>query len=299
LPLITRTIPSTGEQLPAMGIGTNSFRNANYAELRAVLKRMYALGGTVVDTAALYGESEGVIGKSLKELGIANRMFLATKFNAPGAAPPGPPPGRAPGGPGGGGGFPPPENIYGKESFERSLERLQTDHVDLLQAHFIDSVEPLMPLMQQLKKAGKARYLGITTITASQHVRLLEMMRKHPVDFVQVGYSLGSREAAASVLPLALERKIAVMVAVPLGGRSGPLIKEAAGRELPKWAADFDATSWSQFFLKYVISHPAVTCAIPGSSQLEHLEDNQLAGRGRLPDAATRKRMEDFWDGKA
>jgi diketogulonate reductase-like aldo/keto reductase len=153
-----------------------------------------------------------------------------------------------------------------------------------------------MPLMQQLKKAGKTRYIGITTVSEQEHPRLIEYMRKYPIDFVQVDYSLGNREAAASVFPVALERKIAVMIAVPLGGHRGSLLGQANGHELPAWAADIDVSSWSQFFLKYVISHPAVTCAIPGSSKVQHIEDNQMAGHGRVPDTAFRNRMEQYWD---
>ena len=176
--------------------------------------------------------------------------------------------------------------------------RLQTDHVDLLYAHFLGSVEPLMPLMEDLKKAGKTRYIGITNVgSPEQHAQMVELMRKFTLDFVQVDYSLGNREAASSVFPVAMERKIAIMVAVPLGGRRGSLLEQTSGRELPAWAADIDAHSWSQFFLKYVVSHPAVTCAIPGASRVEHVEDDQLAGRGRLPDAAMRRKMEAFWDG--
>jgi diketogulonate reductase-like aldo/keto reductase len=163
-------------------------------------------------------------------------------------------------------------------------------------AHYLDSVEPLMPLMLQLKKAGKTRYIGITTVNEQEHPRMIEYMRKYPIDFVQVDYSLGNREAASSVFPVALERKIAVMIAVPLGGRRGSLLGQANGHQLPDWAADIDVSSWSQFFLKYVISHPDVTCAIPGSSKVQHLEDNQMAGRGRVPDAAFRKKMEQYWD---
>ncbi len=282
LPVIQKPIPSTGELIPAMGIGTNAFRAANYAQLRDLLRRMHELGGSVIDTAAMYGDSEAVIGKALIELGIRKQMFIATKFNAEGAA----------------GSWRSSDKVGGEASFERSLLRLQTEHIDLMQAHFIDSVEPLMPLLQRLKKSGKVRYIGITTVSPDQHPQLIEYMRRFPVDFIQIDYSLGNREAAQTVLPLALERRIAVMVAVPLGGRGGSLLSETAGRELPSWAADIDVSSWSQFLLKYVISHPAVTCAIPGSSKLEHLEDNQKAGRGRIADAAQRARMESFWDNK-
>jgi aryl-alcohol dehydrogenase-like predicted oxidoreductase len=294
LPVIRKKIPSTGEEIPVMGIGTNAFRGANYVQLRDILKRMHELQGSVIDTAAMYGDSETVIGKALAELGIRKQMFIATKFNAEGARMPGPPPGAPPPG-----GPPPMDNVGGEASFERSLTALQTDRIDLMQAHFLSSVEPLMPLLQKLKKDGKIRYIGITTVSAEQHPQLIDYMKKYPIDFIQVDYSLGNREAAETVFPVARERKIAVMIAVPLGGRRGSLMSQTEGRQLPSWAADIDVTSWSQFFLKYVISHPAVTCAIPGSSQLEHLDDNQMAGRGRIADAAMRKRMEAYWDSKA
>jgi aryl-alcohol dehydrogenase-like predicted oxidoreductase len=294
LPVIKKKIPSTGEEIPVMGIGTNAFRGANYEQLRDILKRMHELKSSVIDTAAMYGDSEAVIGKALTELGIRKQMFIATKFNAEGVKMPGPPPGAlAPGPP------PPMDNVYGEASFERSLTALQTDRIDLMQVHFLSSVEPLMPLLQKLKKDGKVRYIGITTASVEQHPQLIEYMQKYPIDFIQVDYSLDNREAAETVFPVARERKIAVMIAVPLGGRRGSLMSQTAGRPLPSWAADIDVTSWSQFLLKYVISHPAVTCAIPGSSQLEHLEDNQMAGRGRIADAAMRKRMEAYWDNKA
>ena len=285
LPVIKRKIPSTGEEIPIMGIGTNAFRSANYAQLRDVLKRMQELNGSVIDTAAMYGDSEAVIGNALTELGIRKQMFIATKFNAENATRSGPPP--------------PMESVYGEASFERSLERLKTDRIDLMQAHFLSSVEPLMPLLQKLKKDGKIRYIGITTVSVQEHPQLIEYMRKYPIDFIQIDYSLENREAAETVFPVAHERKIAVMVAVPLGGRRGSLLSQTAGRQLPSWAADIDVTSWSQFLLKYVVSHPTVTCAIPGSSQLEHLEENQMAGRGRIADATMLKRMEAFWDNKA
>jgi aryl-alcohol dehydrogenase-like predicted oxidoreductase len=305
LPLITKRIPSTGEKIPVMGIGTNQFREDNYADLRAVLQRMHELGGTVIDTAAAYGMSEAVIGRALAELGIRKQTFIATKFNAEGAVIQGPAAGAAPAGgasPGGAppqGGGPPRDVLYGQASFDRSLQRLQTDRVDVMFAHQLASVDPLMPLLQQLKKSGKARYVGITTSQVGQHPELVEKMHQYPMDFVQVDYSLDNRDAAASVFPLALERKIAIMVDVPLGGRRHSLLQDVGDRPLPPWAADIDVTSWGQFFLKYVISHPAVTCAIPGTTKVEHLIDNQLAGHGRLPDAAMRKKMEDYWDSKS
>jgi aryl-alcohol dehydrogenase-like predicted oxidoreductase len=151
-----------------------------------------------------------------------------------------------------------------------------------------------MPLLQELKKAGKARYVGITTSQAREHPELVDKMRHYPMDFVQVDYSLANRDAAMNVLPLAQEKRIAVLANVPFG--FGGVLRKAESRPLPPWAHDIDATTWPQFLLKYVISHPAVTCAIPGSTKVPHLADNQLAARGRLPDEAMRRRMEQYWD---
>ena len=292
--VITKPVPSTGERIPVMGLGTNQFGRAPYDEVRNILQRMYELGGTVIDTAAAYGDSEVQIGKALGELHLARKMFIATKLNAPGVRGPGRPAAAAPGP---GGGAPASEALGGLESFQRSLERLQ--RVDLLFIHFVDSVEAMMPVVTDLKKKGRVRYIGITSIRAPEYPRLIEYMRKYPMDFVQVNYSLGDRTVEAEILPLAQERKIAVMAAVPLGGGRNLLIRQVGDRALPAWAAEYGISSWGQFFLKYVVSHPAVTCAIPGSSKLEHLEDNQAAGHGRLPDAATRRRMEEFWAAKA
>jgi len=272
--LITKSIPSSGEKIPVIGVGTNQFGRTPYGDVRSILKRMYELGGTVIDTAAGYGDSEVQIGKALGELGLSQKMFIATKLSAPGAMGPG-----------------------GVESFERSVQRLQK--VDLLFVHHVDSVESMMPVVADLKKQGRVRYIGITSIRSGEYPQLLECLRKYPMDFVQVNYSLGDRAVEAEILPLAAGRKIAVMAAVPLGGGRNLLLKQVGDRKLPPWAADFGIASWGQFFLKYVVSHPAITCAIPGSSKLEHLEDNQAAGRGRLPDAATRRKMEEFWAEKA
>jgi aryl-alcohol dehydrogenase-like predicted oxidoreductase len=267
--LITRTIPSSGEELPAIGIGTDSFRADVSEEIRAELKRMSELGGSVIDTAAAYGESEALIGQALESLGTREKMFLATKLVGSGGA----------------------------ESLERSLQRLKTRRIDLLQVHNLNGIAELVPLMQQWKKAGKIRYIGATTSRGSQHEELMSAMRSYPLDFIQVDYSLDNREAAAGILPLALERKQAVLVNLPFGRSS--LFSEAAGRKLPQWAADIDVSSWAQYFLKYVISHPVVTCVIPGSTKVSHLEDNQAAGRGRLPDAGMRRKMEEYWENKS
>jgi aryl-alcohol dehydrogenase-like predicted oxidoreductase len=271
-PLITKTVPSSGEKIPAIGLGTDSFRASESDAIRDEIKRMNELGGSVIDTAAAYGDSEALIGDALAALGIRDRMFLATKLTADGFFSGG-----------------------GEASFHRSLERLKTQRIDLLQVHNLNGVDSLMPLLQQWKKAGNIRYLGVTTSRVSQHGDIVEAMRKYPLDFIQVDYSIANRDAAASVFPVALERRVAVLVNLPLARAA--LIGQAGERKLPDWAADIDVSSWSQFFLKYVISHPAVTCAIPGSTKLAHLEDNQAAARGRLPDAATRSKMEKLWDG--
>lgn len=275
--LVTRVIPSSGERIPAIGLGTDAFREQVRDEIRAELKRMSDLGGSVIDTAAAYGDSEALIGDALASLRLRDKMFLATKLVAGGAAS--------------------PSGATGADSFARSLERLKTRSVDLLQVHNLDGVAALVPAMQEWKKAGKIRYIGVTTSRGSQHAQMLEVMRTYPLDFIQVDYSIANRDAAEAILPLAHERKLAVLVNLPFGRSS--LFRQAADRPLPAWAADIDVTSWAQYFLKYVISHPAVTCAIPGSTQVSHLEDNQAAGRGRLPDDAMRRKMEEYWDRKS
>lgn len=270
--LISKPIYSSGEKLPVVGLGTNQFGRIAYEDVRAILERMHQLGGTVIDTAALYGESEVQIGRALAELNLTSSMFIATKLNAPG--------GRG-------------DGVGGLASFERSLQRLHK--VDLLFIHFIDSVEAMMPVVAGLKKQGKVRYIGVTSIHSSEYPQLASYMRRYPIDFLQVDYSLGDRSAETEILPLAQQRRIAVMAAVPLGGGRNLLLNQVGNRQLPPWAAPLGIATWGDFFLKYVVSHPAVTCAIPGSSKLVHLEDNQAAGHGRLPDSQVREKMEQLW----
>jgi aryl-alcohol dehydrogenase-like predicted oxidoreductase len=276
LPLITKAIPSTGERIAAIGIGTDSFRDKLRDEIRAELKRMSELGGSVIDTAAAYGDSEALIGQALDSLGTRDKLFIATKLV--------------------GGESNSRSGATGADSFARSLERLKTPRVDLLQVHNLNGVAVLIPLMQEWKKADKIRYVGVTTSRVSQHAEIIDVMRNYPLDFIQVDYSIANRDAAEAIFPLALERKLAVLANLPFGHSS--LFRQATDRELPSWAADIDVATWGQYFLKYVISHPAVTCAIPGSTKVSHLVDNQSAGRGRLPDAAMRRKMEEYWDRK-
>jgi aryl-alcohol dehydrogenase-like predicted oxidoreductase len=273
LPLITKAIPTTGERLPAIGLGTDKFQSEERAAIQAEIQRMQQLGGTVIDTAAAYGDSETLIGETLA--GSRDHMFLASKLTISGRGFRG-------------------EGVGGQASFERSLMRLRTTKIDLLQIHNLDGVDALLPQLREWKQAGKIRYIGITTSRVGQHEDMIGYLRKYPLDFVQVDYSLDNRDAAQTLLPLAQERKVAVLANVPFG--FGNLLHQAQSRKLPPWAADIDVTSWPQFLLKYVISHPAVTVAIPGSTKVAHLEDNQAAGHGRLPDAAMRLRMEKFWD---
>jgi aryl-alcohol dehydrogenase-like predicted oxidoreductase len=278
LSLITKPIPSTGERLPVIGLGTNAYSvntPEQMAPLRDVLQRMPQLGGTVVDTARAYGRSEAVIGEILEGLGTRKQFFLATKTPI-------------------GGDFSNPEAVL-----DVSFKALRTDTIDLMQIHMMAGLEQMMPVFQKAKAAGRLRYIGISTSSDNQYDALMAAMRAYPLDFIQVDYSIENRNAAEGVLALALERKVGVLINVPFGGRgkgAASTFARVKGRELPPWAADFDATSWAQVFLKYIVSHPAVTATIPGTTQVRNLEDNQGAGRGRLPDAATRRRIEEYWD---
>lgn len=278
-PLITKPIPSTGEHLPAVGLGTDSFRRSVRDAIRAQIVRMHELGGTVIDTSADYGDSEALIGEALASTGVRSGIFLATKLVGSGADSYF------------GGGAVGPEG-----SLKRSLQRLRTQRLDLMQVHNLDGVDQLIPLLQRWKQEKTIRYYGVTTSTISQHDEMAQLMRKYPLDFIQVDYSIENRDAEKTIFPLAIERKIAVLANLPLV--HGSLMRQVSSTPLPPWASDVGARSWGQFLLKYVISHPAVTCAIPGSTQLAHLEDNQQAARGVLPDAAMRQRMEQYWKEK-
>jgi aryl-alcohol dehydrogenase-like predicted oxidoreductase len=281
LPLISKVIPSTGEKIPVMGVGTNQFGRTEYTAVRDVLKRMYELGGTVIDTAAMYGDSEVQIGKALEELGLTQKMFIVTKFNAPG--------GMSFGGMG--------SALGGAESIERSFQRLKK--IDLLFIHSVSSVEAMMPTLLDMKQQRRVRYIGVTSTRSDEYGQIAAFMKKYPLDFVQIKYSIGDRVAETEILPLAQQRKTAVQVAQPFDGSRNSLIAAASTRPLPSWAADYDIKSWGQYFLKYVNSHPAVVSSIPGSTKITHLEDNQAAGRGRMPDAAGRKKMETYWNAGA
>ena len=278
---ITKPIPSTGERLPVIGLGTNAY-SANSAEqmapLREVLEHMPKLGGTLIDTARVYGRSEAVIGELLEALGNRAQMFIATKTPMFGD-------------------FSNPQAVL-----DVSFNALRVKTIDLIQIHMMAGLTQLMPVFESNKAAKRVRYIGISTSEDSQYDAIMAAMRQYPLDFIQVDYSLGNRNAAERVLALAQERRMGVLVNVPFGGRgrgAASMFGRVSGRPLPDWAAEIDATSWAQVFLKYVVSHPAVTAAIPGTTQRKNMEDNQGAGRGRLPDAAMRRRIEQFWDSLA
>jgi len=274
--LLTRPIPSSGERLPVIGLGTNAYGVGDPGEIakrRAVVARLIELGGKVIDTARAYGDSELVIGGILKDLQARERVFLATKTPIDGE-------------------LGDPARIVAE-----TFRRLGTESVDLLQIHNMHGTEELMPTLLKLRDERRTRYVGATTSRDEQYPALLAAMRAHPLDFVQVDFSIGNRNAAAEILPTAAERRIAVLINMPFGGRrDGNLLRKLGDRPLPPWAAEIGAGSWAEVLLKYVLSHPAVTCAIPGTTSVANLEANLRAARGPLPDAALRRRMEDDWD---
>lgn len=274
---IVRVIPSTGERIPVVGIGSNAYdveAPADLAARRDVLREFPSRGGRVIDTARGYGRSEAVIGQLLAELGNRDRYFIATKPVSD----------------------PQADANINRALVDQSFVSLRTGVIDLLQVHSLVRFDDLMPLLREYKQEKRIRYIGATTAAPRQHAEFLEVMRRHPLDFVQVDYSIANREAARDLLPTATQRGIAVLNNVPLGGRNASLFARVAGKQLPAFAAEFGATTWAQFMLKYNLSHPAVTAVIPGTTNLEHLRDNQGAGRGLLPDAAMRRRMEQYWD---
>jgi aryl-alcohol dehydrogenase-like predicted oxidoreductase len=271
---ILKAIPSSGEKIPVIGLGTNAYSVTDAAELasrKEVLQRMSTLGGRVIDTARAYGRSEEVIGELLASLGNRKDYFLATKT----------PMGSI-------------ENA--KAAIDESFRRLRTDHIELLQVHNMNNSDQQLPAFREYKQSRRIRYLGVTTSQDGHYDEMLRVMRGHELDFIQVDYSLGNRSAEEKILPLAQERGVAVLANMPLGGRRGSLISNIGDKPLPSWASEIGATSWAQLLLKYVVSHPAVTCAIPGTTKLKHADDNQSAGRGVLPDADMRKRIELLWE---
>jgi aryl-alcohol dehydrogenase-like predicted oxidoreductase len=274
--LITRTIPSTGERLPIVGLGSSATfsqvaRSQDVTALREVLGRMTELGGTVFDTAPGYGASEEVAGRIAQELGIAKRLFWATKLNVASR----------------GGGTADP--AAARSQLETSFQRIGKTAIDLVQVHNMGDVRTQLPLLREYKEKGRVRYIGVTTTVEGQYAELVRTMRNEPIDFIGTDYAIDERHAEETILPLARDRGIAVLVYAPFGRTR--LWQRVQGRPVPDWAREFDADSWARFFLKYVASHPAVTAITPATSRPANMTDNMGGAVGRLPDAAMRKRM--------
>ncbi len=269
--IITTHIPSSGEKLPAVGIGTRDYRsNSNADEVgrfRETLQAFHAGGGRVIDTSPNYGNAENVVGDLLRELGIRDQMFIATKVDRE-------------------------DQRQGKIRMEQSFEALGGDQIDLMQVHNLRGTEAELETMKAWKEQGRFRYLGITTHSPRQYKDMEAVMRKHDLDFIQLNYSLADRGAENRLLPLAQDRGMAVLVNLPFA--RGRLFSAVSGQTLPDWAADMDASSWGQVFLKYIISSPGDTLPIPGTSKPHHATDNMGAIRGRLPDKAMRIEIEKF-----
>ena len=273
--LIQRKIPSSGESLPVIGIGTARryeavTTEAERAPLREVLRQFAEMGGKVIDTAPSYGTAETVVGDLVAELKNRESLFIATKLGTHG-------------------------RDAGIEQLEQSFKRLRTAKIDLIAVHNLQDTRTQLGTLRQWKQAGRIRYVGITTSFERQHPEFEQTMRAEALDFIQVDYALDNRKADQRILPLAADRGMGVMINLPFG--RGRLFTAVQGKSLPPWAREFDCASWAQFFLKYIVSHPAVTCALPGTAKVEYLVDNLGAARGRLPDAAMRRRMESFIDG--
>lgn len=270
-----KTIPKSGEMIPPVGIGTNRYSvgddDAARAPLRDTLARFAELGGRVIDTAYIYGSAEAVLGDLISELGIRDQLFLVSKTDIRG-------------------------RIRGVEGFDGSLEKLRIDVIDAMLVHNFANTDSELAMLRDMKERGRVRYIGASTSEVSQHEQMVQLLRDEELDIIQINYSLGDRASAETILPLAADRGVAVMINVPFSGSRNSLFRAVEGYDLPEWAAEFDCASWGQFFLKYIISHPSVTVAIPGTRQVRHVNDNFGAAIGRLPDASQRRRQEEFFD---
>ena len=277
--LLTRAVPKTGEQLPVVGLGSSATfaqlaRSEEASALGEVLQALVQGGGRVFDTAPSYGASEEVAGALARELGIGEQVFWATKLNAVPRGEDSADPAAA------------------REQLETSFRRLGKDPLDLVQVHNLADIPTQLALLQRYKADGRIRHVGVTSTSKPAYPRLIEVMRNEDIDFIGVDYAVDNRDVEETILPLAAERRIGVLVYLPFGRTR--LWSRIGDRPLPDWAADFDAGSWAQFMLKCVLSHPAVTCVTPATSKARNMLDNLGAGRGRLPDEAQRQRMVEF-----
>jgi len=279
--LIRRAIPSTGEMLPVIGLGSSATfsqvaRSEEISALKAVFQTMVDKGASVFDTAPSYGASEQVAGNIVNEMGIRDKIFWATKVNVAGRG------GTA------------ADPAAARAQIQTSIDILKKPKVDLIQVHNLGDVPTQLAILKELKKEGRVRYIGVTTTSDSQYGALETIMRNEPLDFIGVDYAVDNRGVEDKILPLARERKIGVLVYAPFGRTS--LFRRAAGVPVPDWAKEFDATTWAQFFLKWIIANPAVTTVTPATSQAKNMLDNIGGGIGRLPSDATRKRMTELVD---
>jgi diketogulonate reductase-like aldo/keto reductase len=267
--MLKRAIPRGGEQLPAVGLGTYRTFNvgggaAERAPLVEVLRRFVAHGGSVVDSSPMYGAAEAVVGDLAAEAGVAGRLFYATKVWTSG-------------------------RDAGIRQMEESFRRMRVARMDLMQVHNLLDLDTHRETLEAWKREGRVRYIGVTHYHEGAYDALERVLATRAFDFVQLNYSIVEREAEERLLPLARETGTAVLVNRPFAQAN--LFSRVRGRSVPEWCGEFDCASWAQFFLKYILAHPAVTCVIPATSQPKHLEDNMQAGYGRLPDVAQRRRM--------
>ncbi len=274
--LITRAIPSSGETIPIIGLGSSATfsrvaRSEDVSALREVMRALVDNGGTLFDTAPGYGASEEVTGGIVNELGVRDQVFWATKVNVAGRR---------------GGSA---DAAAARAQIERSFERVQKPTIDLIQVHNLGDPPTQLAILKELKAQGRVRYIGITSTSERRYPDLAQVMRDEPLDFIGVDYAVDNRASADMILPLARDRGIGVLIYAPFGRTR--LWRRVAGRGVPDWAREFDATTWAQFFLKYVAAHPDVTAVTPATSKATNMIDNLGGGVGRLPDEATRQRM--------
>jgi diketogulonate reductase-like aldo/keto reductase len=259
------------KKLPRIGLGTwQTFDVGGDAAARAPLREVLKLlDGNVVDSSPMYGSSESVAGDLIAELGVRDRLFIATKVYTSG-------------------------RDEGIRQMETSFRRLRVEKMDLMQVHNLVDVATHTKTLQEWKQKGRIRYTGITHYSSSAYGEVERLLKTGAYDFLQINYSLGERESEERLLPLAAGKKVAVIINRPFA--EGALFRKVRGKPLPPWAADLGISSWAQYFLKWIVAHPAVTCAIPGTGKPEHMKDNLAAGSGAMPDAATRKKMLQYFD---
>jgi diketogulonate reductase-like aldo/keto reductase len=272
--LITRPIPRSGERLPVIGLGTYQVFDVPPArladtELRTVLQRFGELGGTVIDSSPMYGHAEAATGALASALKLRPKLFYATKVWTSGRE-------------------------AGIRQMDESFRLLQTQVIDLMQVHNLLDLKTHLPVLRELKKSRRIRYLGITHYHAGAHAELEKLVKSGDFDFVQFNYSLDEPEAEARLLPACADSGTATLINRPFS--QAGLFGRVRGKPLPPWCSEIDCTSWAQFFLKWIVSHPAVTCAIPGTGRVAHIEDNLAAATGRLPDAAMRRKMASWFN---